>query len=372
MSHEIRTPLGAITGLTYLIKRTQVTPQLADWVTKLEQAGAHLLELIDAILDLSKIEAGKLALESTNVNAGGIAASVVSILSERASAKHLKLLVERQPLPKGLVGDPARLQQALLNYAGNAVKFTEVGSVTLRVLCMEDAADTALIRFEVQDTGIGISPDAMPRLFTAFEQADASTARQRGGTGLGLAIVRQLARLMGGETGVQSTLGVGSTFWFTARLRKDDHPDAVRIRRPGSAEATLLRDHSNARVLVVDDEPVNREVAMTILHTVFGQVDVATDGNEAVLMAGHNTYQLILMDMQMPGMGGLEATRQIRLLPGGTGCAIVALTANAFAEDKEACFAAGMDDFLSKPVRVDALLETVLRGLSRCRPSGRV
>ena len=367
MSHEIRTPLGVITGLTYLIKRTPVTSKQADWLTKLEQAGAHLLELIDAILDLSRIEAGKLALESTKVNPATIAASVVSILSERALAKHLNLLVERQPLPKGLMGDPTRLQQALLNYAGNAVKFTARGSVTLRVLCVEDAADTALIRFEVQDTGIGISQDAIPRLFRAFEQADNSTTRKHGGTGLGLAIVQQLAHLMGGETGAESTLGVGSTFWFTARLHKDDRLDDVHVPRAGSAEATLLRDHAGARVLVADDDPVNCDVVTAILNMVFEKVDVANDGNEAVRMAGQNTYALILMDLQMPGIGGLEATRQIRMLPGGTDTVIMALTANAFAEDKAACFAVGMDDFLAKPVRVEALFETILRGFSTHR-----
>lgn len=365
MSHEIRTPLGAVTGLAYLLRRTQLTPQQADWLSKLEQAGAHLLELIDAILDLSKIEAGKLALESTHVNAGGIAASVISILSERASEKHLTLLVERKPLPKGLVGDATRLQQALLNYASNAVKFTAEGTVTLRVFCVEDAVDDALIRFEVQDTGVGIAPGELPRLFMAFEQADNSTTRQHGGTGLGLAIVKQLAHLMGGHTGAESTVGRGSTFWFTARLRKDDCPSAVRIPISGSAEAILLRDHSGTRVLVVDDDPVNREVATAILQKVFQRVDVANEGQEAVLMAGRKVYDLILMDLQMPGIDGLEAARQIRMLPGGTGIVIMALTANAFAEDKDACFAAGMDDFLAKPVRVAALFETVLGGLLR-------
>lgn len=365
MSHEIRTPLGAITGLTYLIKRTQVTPQQADWLSKLEQAGAHLLALVDAVLDLSKIEAGKLALESTKVNAGSIAASVVSVLSERALAKHLHLVVERQPLPTGLVGDPTRLQQALLNYASNAVKFTAQGSVILRVLCTDDAVDSALIRFEVQDTGLGIAPEALPRLFSAFEQADNSTTRQYGGTGLGLAIVRQLASLMGGETGVESTLGAGSTFWFTARLRKDDRADAARVPRAGSAEAALLRDHARARVLVVDDDPVNREVATAILRTVFDTVDVARDGSEAVRMSGLSAYALILMDLQMPGIDGLETTRQIRMLPGGAGAVIVASTANALSEDKTACFAAGMDDFLAKPFRIETLFETVLGGLVR-------
>ena len=367
MSHEIRTPLGAITGLAYLIKRTKVTPQQADWLKKLEQASAHLLQLIDATLDLSKIEAGKLALESTTINAGSIADGVLSILSEPALAKQLKLVIERHPLPKGLVGDSGRLQQALLNYAGNAVKFTAQGSVTLRVRCVEDTQDAALLRFEVEDTGIGISTEALPRLFTAFEQADNSTTRQHGGTGLGLAIVRQLARLMGGEAGVHSKVGEGSTFWFTARLRKEQQLHTEPTAPAGSAQAILLRDHAGARVLVVDDEPVNCEVATTILQSVFEIVDVASDGHEAVRMAAQHHYELILMDMQMPGMGGLAATRQIRMLPGGIVPYIVALTANAFADDKAACFEAGMDDFLAKPIRVEALFATLLKGLLQQR-----
>jgi signal transduction histidine kinase/ActR/RegA family two-component response regulator len=367
MSHEIRTPLAAIMGFTYLIRRTKVTAQQVAWLTELEVAGAHLLELINAILDLSKIEAGKLALESTPVSADGIADSVISILSEQASAKRLNLSIERHPLPRGLVGDPARLQQALLNYAGNAVKFTAAGSVTLRTICVEEMADTALVRFEVQDTGTGIAPEALERLFVPFEQIDSSITRQHGGTGLGLAIVRQLAHLMDGESGAESTVGVGSTFWFTARLRKEDRPDAVRAPRAGSAEAALLRDHAGTRVLVVDDEPVNRVVAQALLHTVFERVDVAQEGTEAVRMAGETAYDLILMDLHMPGVDGLEATRQIRMLPGRADTIIVALTANAFAEDKVACFTAGMDDFLSKPFKVEALFETLLGGLLRHR-----
>ena len=367
MSHEIRTPLGAITGLAYLLGRTQLSAQQANWLGKLDVAGTHLLELINAILELSQIEAGKLSLGSTPINAGAIAANIVSILSERALAKHLKLVVERHPLPNRLVGDASHLQQALLNYAGNAVKFTAAGTVTLRVLCVEDAADAALIRFEVQDTGPGIAPQALERLFVPFEQVDASTTRQHGGTGLGLAIVRQLARLMGGEAGASSTVGAGSTFWFTARLRKDDADDGTPLGPVGSAEAALRRDHAGARVLVVDDEPLNREVALTMLQTVFDQVDTAQDGNDAVRMVLQKRYDLILMDLQMPGMDGLEATRRIRLLPGGTELLIVALTANAFTQDKAACLEAGMDGFLAKPVHAAELFTTLLSGMAGTR-----
>lgn len=367
MSHEIRTPLGAITGLVYLIRRTELTPQQADWLTKLDVAGAHLLELINAALDLSKIEAGKLVLDAVDVHVGSIAARVVSILTERASGKKLNLGIEIHPMPAGLVGDPARLQQALLNYVVNAIKFTATGSVTLRALCVEEAAESALIRFEVQDTGCGIAAEVLPRLFSAFEQGDNSTTRQYGGTGLGLVIVRQLARLMDGEAGAVSALGAGSTFWFTARLRKHVRSDAPCTRERGSAEAALAVEHAGARLLLVDDDPVNREVALAMLRLVIDHVDVAEDGRVAIELAGEHAYELILMDMQMPGVGGLEATRQIRLLPGGTSTVIVALTANAFAEDKAACFAAGMDDFLAKPFVAEALFEVLLKGLSRRR-----
>jgi len=368
MSHEIRTPLGAITGLAYLIRRTHLTAQQADWLTKLDVAGAHLLELINAVLDLSKIEAGKLSLDMADVNMASIAARVVSMLSERAAAKQLRLNIDMQALPAGLEGDPVRLQQALLNYAVNAVKFTTQGSVTLRALCTEETAETALIRIEVQDTGNGIPPDVLSRLFSAFEQADNSTTRQHGGTGLGLAIVKQLAQLMGGDAGAESIIGTGSTFWFTARLRKVAGGQMRRPRETGPAEAALARDHAQARLLLVDDDAVNREVALAMLQTVIANVDVAEDGQAAIRLAGTRHYDLILMDMQMPGISGLEATRQIRRLPGGTRTVIVALTANVFAEDKAACFAAGMDDYLAKPFTAELFFETLLKGLVEHAP----
>ena len=367
MSHEIRTPLGAITGLAYLIRRTQLTEQQTDWLTKLDVAGAHLLELINAVLDLSKIEAGKFALDVADVDMRSIAARVVSMLSERAAAKKLRLNVEMQCLPPGLVGDAVRLQQALLNYAVNAVKFTEEGSVTLRASCTEETAETAMLRIEVQDTGGGIDPAALPRLFFAFEQADNSSSRQHGGTGLGLAIVKQLARLMGGDAGAESVVGTGSTFWFTARLHKAAHGHVHRPRETGAAEVVLSRDHAEARLLLVDDDGVNREIALAMLQTVTSNVDVAEDGEAAIRLAGANAYDLIFMDMQMPGVSGLEATRRIRLLPGCAHTVIVALTANVFAEDKAACFAAGMDDFLAKPFTAEILFETLLKGLTEDR-----
>ena len=371
MSHEIRTPLGAITGMAYLIRRSHVTPQQADWLAKLEVAAQHLLELINAVLDLSKIESGRLALDEVAVSVPRITANVVSMLIQDATGRELTLNVETTPLPRGLVGDASRLQQGLLNYVGNAIKFTPAGTITVRVLCVEDEARSALLRFEVRDTGIGIAPEVLPRLFTAFEQADNSTSRTYGGTGLGLVIVRQLARLMGGDAGVSSRPGKGSTFWFTARLRKDDRATEPLYFASDSAHQRLAQEFATARLLVVDDDAVNREVTLALMVTALPYSEAALDGLEAIRRAELQPYDLILMDVQMPIIDGMETCRRIRGLPGGAATAIVALTANAFAEDRRRCLEAGMDDFLTKPVVAELLFETVLRWLLRARAAAR-
>jgi PAS domain S-box-containing protein len=363
MSHEIRTPINAITGMAHLMRRTGVTAQQAERLEKIDIAGRHLLEIVSTVLDLSRIEAGHFALDETEISVAGIMASVAAMVRGQAEAKKLELVVEDASLPEHLLGDPIRLKQALFNYANNAVKFTARGSVRMRARVKEEDAESSLVRFEVQDTGVGIAPDVIPRLFSAFEQADNSITRGYGGTGLGLAVARKFAQLMGGDAGVASTPGVGSTFWLTVRLSKGKAPFAPGP-QPGAAETRLALDFGGRRVLLVEDEPVNREVTMGLLEDVDLLVHVAADGVEAVQLASINEYDLILMDMQMPRMDGLEATRRIRQLPSGAVVPILAMTANAFAEDRRRCMDAGMDDFITKPVDPETLFSVILNWLS--------
>ncbi|MDO8787562.1 MAG: response regulator [Sulfuritalea sp.] len=365
MSHEIRTPLNGILGMAHILRREGVTPTQVERLDKIDAASQHLLSIINNILDISKIEAGKFVLDEAPVTIESLLKNVISILSERVEAKSIALRVKTEPLPPNLLGDPTRLQQALLNYATNAVKFTETGSVTLRIRKLEETGDLVLLRFEVTDTGIGIAPEAMSRLFGAFEQADNSTAREYGGTGLGLAITRRLAELMGGGAGAESTPGVGSTFWFTASLKKGDEVVVTQRVEHDDAEAAIRQHYCGRRILVADDEPINREVAQIQLKAARLEVDTAADGEQAVAMAQQKAYAAILMDMQMPKLNGLEATRQIREMPGYRETPIIAMTANAFAEDKARCFEAGMNDFLIKPFDPDTLFATLLRGLDR-------
>jgi signal transduction histidine kinase/CheY-like chemotaxis protein len=364
MSHEIRTPMNGIVGMANILRREGVTPQQAKRLDTIDASAQHLLSVINDVLDISKIEAGKFELEEAPVVVSSLMANVSSILSERVKAKSIHLLIEAEHLPHNLAGDPTRLQQALLNFATNAVKFTEQGTVTLRALKQQETADSVTVRFEVTDTGIGITPDVMSRLFSTFEQADNSMTRKYGGTGLGLAITRRLAELMGGEAGADSTPGIGSTFWFTVKLKKCDEK-AASTETAVDAEAEIRKRYAGHRILVVDDEPINQEVALMQLEALDLVVDTAEDGAEAVALAQKNSYAVIFMDMQMPKLNGLEATQKIRQLAGYRDTPIIAMTANAFAEDKAQCIAAGMNDFLIKPFNPEELFSILLRSLSR-------
>jgi PAS domain S-box-containing protein len=364
MSHEIRTPLNAIIGLTHLLRRNEPKPEQVERLDKIDMAGRHLLSLINDILDISKIEAGRLQLDETDFHLSAILDNVRSIVAEQARAKGLTVAVDAGGVPQWLHGDPTRLGQALLNFAGNAVKFTEAGSIAIRAVLTSEQEDALLVRFEVRDSGIGVPEERMHHLFQAFEQVDSSTTRAYGGTGLGLAITKRLAQLMGGEVGVKSAPGVGSTFWFTARLCRGHGVMPARAAPSrADAEGVLHARHAGHRVLLVEDNFVNREVALELLHAVGLEVHTAADGFEAVTKAQGGHYDLVLMDMQMPHMSGIDATQQIRMLPGWQDTPILALTANAFVEDRQACLHAGMNDFVAKPVEPDALYRTLLAWL---------
>ncbi|MDD2743311.1 MAG: response regulator [Rhodocyclaceae bacterium] len=370
MSHEIRTPLNAIIGMAYLMQRNGLSPDQAERAGRITRAGQHLLGIISDVLDISKIEAGRLSVERVPVSVADIVANVVAMVAEQASAKGLQLIVKNDDLPANLLGDPTRLTQSLLNYVANAIKFTEQGSITLSTRVQHETEQSVTLYFSVSDTGMGIEANALEQIFAAFQQADSSTTRKFGGTGLGLSITRELARLMDGDAGASSVPGQGSLFWFTATLKRGQAKEPPVLSQHNiDAEQVLGRDFGGTHILLAEDDFINRELALGLLANLNFQIDVAQDGLMAVDMVQKNDYGLVLMDMQMPHMGGLEATQKIRALPGRRLLPIIAMTANTFAEDRKRCFDAGMNDFIPKPIDPDLLFEKMLHWLSASKRS---
>ncbi len=365
MSHEIRTPMNAILGMVHLLFQTGLTEKQRDYLAKTEQSATLLLRIINDILDFSKIEAGKLEMEQIPFSLGNVLQGISGLVDGHAAAKGLELVLEESAgLPPVLVGDPVRLQQILLNLINNAIKFTSRGQITLSVAAEEIVAGSAVLRFSVRDTGIGMTAEQVVGLFQPFTQADASTTRKYGGTGLGLAICRRLVQLMRGEIHCKSEPGVGTTFSFSAvfGIAAEALEPARAGRAPGDADvqgAPVVRSGADVRILLAEDNAINQMIALELLAVKGYCVDVAGTGIEALDLMRRNTYDLVLMDIQMPDMDGLAATTEIRKDPRFDTVPILAMTAHAMTGDRELSLAAGMDDHVTKPIDPLALYAAI-------------
>ena len=365
MSHEIRTPMNGVIGMNNLLQETELTEKQHELSDMIHQSAESLLRIINDILDFSKIEAGKMQMEQIPFNLHDTVKSATEIIGFSAKEKDLTLNVELDDhLPETLVGDPTRIRQVLLNFGSNAVKFTSSGSVTYNIDLVRQNGSDMVVKFSVTDTGIGIPEKKQQQLFNAFSQADSSTTRKYGGTGLGLAICQKLANLMDGDIGGESTVDEGSTFWFTAHLKNSDQKiDSSEKKQPIDQDFTKRVRAEQLTVLVAEDDQINQQVARRLLEKEGFEVVIVENGLETLEEIKQNSYDLLLMDVNMPEMDGLEATAKIRELEQGSGdhLPIIALTAGAMDGDRELCLEAGMDDYISKPIQKNALEKNLQR-----------